>query len=60
MSNLATKLAYLSRPLTPFVSLSTGDLYLKFPKTLLSFWSLTESELDDLAFFYQQTKFCKV
>lgn len=51
---LAAKIAQLSLPLAPLVSLQTGQIHPHFPKTLLSFWLLTTDQLDELAHFYHQ------
>ena len=51
---LAAKIAQLSLPLAPLVSLPSGQVHPSFPKTLLSFWLLTTDQLDELAHFYHQ------
>jgi hypothetical protein len=54
MLSLKTKLTALCHPIVPFVSVTDGNAHPRFPLTLLSFWLLTEDELDDLAYFYHQ------
>ncbi|KAL1882714.1 hypothetical protein VTK73DRAFT_1234 [Phialemonium thermophilum] len=51
---LAKKLRQLALPLAPLVQVTTGRVHDQFPRTLLAFWLLTESELDTLAVFYHQ------
>ncbi|KAI1322204.1 hypothetical protein F5Y16DRAFT_387170 [Xylariaceae sp. FL0255] len=48
------KLQQMALPLAPLVQLTTGDIHPAFPNTLLNFWLLTDSELEDLAHFYHQ------
>jgi hypothetical protein len=40
--------------LRPLVSLTEGCPHPAFPRTLLNYWLLTSSQLDDLAHFYHQ------
>ncbi|EHA53702.1 hypothetical protein MGG_04411 [Pyricularia oryzae 70-15] len=51
---LAQKLAQMALPLAPLVQLTTGQIHPAFPATLLSFWLLTDDELESLASFYHQ------
>lgn len=51
---LAAKIAQLSLPLAPLVSLPNGQVHPQFPKTLLGFWLLTTDQLEELAHFYHQ------
>ncbi|TLS28345.1 hypothetical protein PpBr36_00203 [Pyricularia pennisetigena] len=51
---LAQKLAQMALPLAPLVQLTTGRVHPAFPATLLSFWLLTDDELESLASFYHQ------
>ncbi|TLD22807.1 hypothetical protein PspLS_07582 [Pyricularia sp. CBS 133598] len=51
---LAQKLAQMALPLAPLVQLTTGQIHPSFPATLLSFWLLTDEELESLASFYHQ------
>jgi hypothetical protein len=44
----------LKSPLYPLLSISTHTHHPSFPATLLHFYLLTESQLDDLAHFYHQ------
>ncbi|KAH6685360.1 hypothetical protein F5X68DRAFT_262613 [Plectosphaerella plurivora] len=48
------KLRQMTLPLAPLVQMTTGAVHPHFPTTLLKFWLLTESQLDDLALFYHQ------
>ncbi|KAK0672893.1 hypothetical protein QBC41DRAFT_299274 [Cercophora samala] len=52
--SFAAKLAQMSLQLAPLVQLTTGLVHPSFPSTLLNFWLLTESQLDELAHFYHQ------
>ncbi|KAG9229669.1 beta-xylosidase [Amylocarpus encephaloides] len=51
---LASKIAQMSIPLRPLVSLADGSPHPAFPYTILNYWLLTASQLDDLAHFYHQ------
>ncbi|KAI6372270.1 hypothetical protein MCOR25_003787 [Pyricularia grisea] len=51
---LAQKLEQMALPLAPLVQLTTGQIHPAFPATLLSFWLLTDDELESLASFYHQ------
>ncbi|KAI8965973.1 hypothetical protein F5Y11DRAFT_235416 [Daldinia sp. FL1419] len=53
------KLRQMALPLAPLVQLSTGDIHQSFPQTLLNFWLLTDSELEELAHFYHQRTPCQ-
>lgn len=48
------KLRQMTLPLAPLVQMTTGAVHPAFPTTLLKFWLLTETQLDDLAHFYHQ------
>lgn len=48
------KLRQMALPLAPLVQLTSGEVHPAFPGTLLSFWLLTEPELEALAHFYHQ------
>ncbi|KAH7110967.1 hypothetical protein EDB81DRAFT_831407 [Dactylonectria macrodidyma] len=52
--DLATKLEQMARRLFPFVELDQGLVHPAFPKTVLSFWLLTDEQLESLAQFYHQ------
>ncbi|KAG9240826.1 hypothetical protein BJ878DRAFT_264342 [Calycina marina] len=51
---LAAKIQQMALPLHPLVRLTTGKVHPAFPLTLLNFWLLTSSQLDELAHFYHQ------
>ncbi|KAI0176284.1 hypothetical protein GGR52DRAFT_571249 [Hypoxylon sp. FL1284] len=53
------KLAQMALPLAPLVQLTTGAVHPAFPGTLLSFWLLTDAELEQLAHFYHQRTPCR-
>ena len=48
------KLDTLRLRLSPLISHTTGQAHPAFPRTLLSFYVLTEAQLDDLALYYHQ------
>ena len=48
------RFAHLLRPLCPLLSIETGYPHPDFPKTMLHYHLLTDSQLDDLAHFYHQ------
>ncbi|KAI1437548.1 hypothetical protein GGR50DRAFT_45947 [Xylaria sp. CBS 124048] len=48
------KLQQMALPLAPLVQLTTGEIHPAFPGTLLNFWLLTDSQLEELAHFYHQ------
>jgi hypothetical protein len=48
------KMRQMALPLAPLVQLNTGTIHKSFPANLLSFWLLTEKQLDELASFYHQ------
>jgi hypothetical protein len=50
----AAKLQQMAISLRPLVSLTHGEAHPDFPYTLLNYWLLTSSQLDDLAHFYHQ------
>ena len=49
-----SKLRQMRLPLAPLVQLTTGSVHPAFPETLLSFWLLTDDQLEALASFYHQ------
>ena len=49
------KMAEMRKTLSPLVSIATGQVHVAFPKTLLHYWLLTDSELNSLADFYHQS-----
>lgn len=51
---LAHKLRQMALPLAPLVQLTTGRVAPCFPANVLSFWLLTDAQLDALAAFYHQ------
>ncbi|KAK3934486.1 hypothetical protein QBC46DRAFT_76464 [Diplogelasinospora grovesii] len=53
------KLKQMALPLAPLVQLTTGLVHPAFPATLLSFWLLTDDQLDALATFYHQRTPCR-
>ncbi|KAK3996826.1 hypothetical protein QBC44DRAFT_400552 [Cladorrhinum sp. PSN332] len=53
------KLSQMSLRLAPLVQLTSGQIHPAFPQSLLSFWLLTESQLDSLARFYHQRTPCE-
>lgn len=56
---LAAKIAHMALPLAPLVQLTTGLIHPAFPQTILSYYLLVESELDDIAHFYHQRTPCE-
>ncbi|KAK0633437.1 hypothetical protein B0T14DRAFT_399680, partial [Immersiella caudata] len=56
---LQSKLAQMRLTLAPLVQLTTGEIHPSFPSTLLSFWLLTDPELEELASFYHQRTPCQ-
>jgi hypothetical protein len=50
----AAKLQQMAITLRPLVSLTLGDAHPDFPYTLLNYWLLNSSQLDELAHFYHQ------
>ncbi|KAH6952544.1 hypothetical protein BKA56DRAFT_437326, partial [Ilyonectria sp. MPI-CAGE-AT-0026] len=52
--DLASKLEQMARCLFPLVELDQGLVHPAFPQTVLSFWLLTDEQLESLAQFYQQ------
>lgn len=52
---LLAKIYQLSLPLAPLAQVTTGQIHPSFPRTLLAFWLLTSTQLDDLAHFYHQS-----
>lgn len=54
-SALAKKIATLKLTLAPLVPLPSGPPHPAFPKTLMAFHLLTESELDSIAHYYHQS-----
>lgn len=55
---LSAKLAQLAQPLHPLVQVTTARAHADFPRTLLHFWLLTATQLDDMAGFYHQREQC--
>ncbi|KAI4863760.1 hypothetical protein F4820DRAFT_362224 [Hypoxylon rubiginosum] len=58
-SAFQAKLEQMALPLAPLVQLTTGEIHPSFPGTLLNFWLLTDSELEELAHFYHQRTPCQ-
>ncbi|KAH7113565.1 hypothetical protein EDB81DRAFT_670132 [Dactylonectria macrodidyma] len=52
--HLARKLERMARRLLPLVELDQGRIHPSFPRTVLSFWLLTDEQLESLAQFYHQ------
>ncbi|KAH6970440.1 hypothetical protein BKA56DRAFT_496215 [Ilyonectria sp. MPI-CAGE-AT-0026] len=52
--NLASKLEQMAQRLFPLVDLDQGLVHPAFPQTVLSFWLLTDEQLESLAQFYHQ------
>ncbi|GAO15939.1 uncharacterized protein UV8b_02447 [Ustilaginoidea virens] len=52
--DLAFKLHQMALPLSPLVQLTTGAVHPDFPRTVLQFWLLTDTQLEGLAHFYHQ------
>jgi hypothetical protein len=44
--------------LCPLVQLTTGQVHPSFPRTVLQYWLLTDTQLDELAHFYHQRTPC--
>ena len=53
-SLLSRRFAHMLRPLAPLLSIETGVAHPRFPQTLLHYFLLTGTELEDLAHFYHQ------
>lgn len=51
---LVRKLEQMALPLSPLVQLTTGTVHQYFPRTVLQFWLLTDTQLEALAHFYHQ------
>ena len=51
---LSNKISEMRLKLSPLVRITTGHVHPSFPKTLLHYWLLMDSQLDDLALFYHQ------
>ncbi|KAH8885172.1 hypothetical protein GQ53DRAFT_660264 [Thozetella sp. PMI_491] len=51
---LHQKLRQMALPLAPLVQVTSGEVHQAFPRNLLSFWLLTDEQLDSLAVFYHQ------
>jgi hypothetical protein len=51
---LRERIERLALSLAPLVRLTTGEIHPAFPKTLLHYHLLTDTQLDDLAHFYHQ------
>lgn len=56
---LDSKLKQMALPLAPLVQLTSGHVHPAFPSTLLSFWLLTDEQLDQIAHFYHQRTPCQ-
>ncbi|KAH6988814.1 hypothetical protein BKA56DRAFT_459295, partial [Ilyonectria sp. MPI-CAGE-AT-0026] len=52
--DLASKLEQMAQRLFPLVNLDQGLVHPAFPQTVLSFWLLTDEQLESLAQFYHQ------
>ena len=52
------KLDQMRLTLAPLVQLTSGEIHSAFPSTLLSFWLLTDQQLEQLASFYHQRTPC--
>ncbi|TAQ86544.1 hypothetical protein B7494_g5142 [Chlorociboria aeruginascens] len=50
----SAKISQMALPLAPLVQLTTGSIHPVFPSTVLNFWLLTSTQLDELAHFYHQ------
>ena len=48
------KISQMALRLSPLVRITTGDVHLAFPSTLLNFWLLTDEQCDSIANFYHQ------
>src|SRR4051812_20968655 len=51
---LHERIERLALSLAPLVRLTTGDIHPAFPKTLLHYHLLTDTQLEELAHFYHQ------
>lgn len=58
-TTLRDTLKHMALPLRPLVRLTTGDIHPAFPDTMLGYWILTETQLEDLAHFYHQHTPCQ-
>lgn len=56
---LDAKIRQMALPLAPLVQLTTGEVHAAFPGTLLSYWLLTDDQLESLAHFYHQRTPCR-
>jgi hypothetical protein len=56
---LRAKIAQMALPLAPLVRLTTGEIHPAFPETILQYWLLTDSQLEELAHFYHQRTPCE-
>lgn len=50
------KIQNLGTRLLPIYRMPAGPPHLQFPKTILQFWLLHESDLDEIALYYSQAK----
>lgn len=50
-----SKLAHLTRRLTPLISVATGKPHPSFPRTILAYHLLSSTDLDSIAAHYHQT-----
>lgn len=55
---LYSKISAMKLTLFPLVQLTTGEVHPRFPRTILQFWLLTNSELEEIAHFYHQRTPC--
>lgn len=55
---LDAKIHQMALPLAPLVQLTTGAVHADFPANLLSYWLLTDEQLESLAHFYHQRTPC--
>lgn len=53
-ATISAKISEMRLKLSPLVRITTGLVHPSFPKTLLHYWLLTDTELDELAEFYHQ------
>lgn len=57
---LQAKIAQMTLLLAPLVRLTSGDVHPAFPKMLVSYWLLTDSQLEELSHFYHQRTPCEL
>lgn len=51
-----SKIKLMKFQLRPIYPMPTGPPHERFPKTILQFWLLTESEIDSMARYYSQSQ----